>query len=210
VAEPTALAPLRRIVSIAAPLPIPNIDTDVITPMDRIMEGTLVEFAFEVLRFDEAGSPRPEFPLDDPAYAGAQILVTGANFGCGSSRETAVWAVKGLGFKAVIAESFGDIFFSNCFRNGILPVVLPAGEVDALVEAARSGETITVDVEAAFVEVDADRHFPFEIPPVRQMALIEGLDDLALSLRLADEISAFETRDREARPWVQGAALPSE
>ncbi len=204
------IAPLRRIVSKAVPLPLPNIDTDIITPMERIMDGKFVEFAFEALRFDADGAPRPGCALDDPAYRDAEILIAGANFGCGSSRETAVWAVKGLGFKAVISESFGDIFSSNCFRNGIVPVVLPAAAITALLDAAQSGETLTLDIERRVVEQEGGDRYGFEIPPLRRTALLEGLDDLQLSLRLADEITTFESRDRAERPWAQGVAMESE
>lgn len=198
------LEPLRRIDSQAVSLPVANVDTDVITPMERVMDGTFVEHAFEPLRFEPDGRPRADSPFDDPARAGAEILIAGANFGCGSSRETAVWAVKRMGFKAVIAESFGDIFRSNCFRNGLVPVVLGAADVTALMDAARVGETITVDVERGVVEHGGGaRRYAFDLPPLRRTALLDGLDDLQLALRLREEIDAFEARDRGARPWAQ-------
>lgn len=204
------ITPLRSIVSKAVPLPIPSIDTDVITPMQRILDGTFVEFAFESLRFDTDGAPRPDCPLDDPTYRGAEILIAGPNFGCGSSRETAVWAVKGLGFKAVIAESFGEIFGSNCFRNGVVPVVLPSAAVAELLVAAQAGQRITVDVNEQFVERGPGQRYGFDLPPLRRTALLEGLDDLQLALRLADEIADFEARDRAQRPWAQSVQSESD
>lgn len=194
------LDPLTRITSTATPLPNDSVDTDVITPMHRVMEGTIVEYAFETLRFDADGNPKPN-PFDDPTHSDDEILVTGSNFGCGSSRETAVWAIKGLGYRVVIAESFGDIFHANCFKNAMLPVVLAPDQVGALLDLARSRAPITVDVAAATVST-ADNTFPFELPRLRQTALLEGLDDLDLALRMDDAITAFETRDRSSRPWV--------
>jgi 3-isopropylmalate/(R)-2-methylmalate dehydratase small subunit len=195
------LEPIRRIVSKATPLPLSDLDTDVITPMPRVMDGRFVEFAFEPLRFGPGGAPRAGCPLDDPAYDGAEILVAGPNFGCGSSRETAVWAVKGLGFRAVIAPSFGDIFRSNCFRNGLVPVALPGAAVDGLVEDARAGRRIAVDVERLCVESGGRVH-AFELPELRRSALLEGLSDLELALRLEEPIAAFEAKRARERPWT--------
>lgn len=195
------LEPLECLTSTATPLPIDSIDTDVITPVHRIMEGSFVEHAFETLRRDADGNRRPN-PFDDPAHAGDQILVTGANFGCGSSRETAVWAVKGMGYRVVIAESFGDIFHANCFKNAVLPVVLRRDEVALLLDAARARDPIRVDVAAATVSTGA-HSFTFDLPELRRTALLEGLDDLDLALRMDAEIDAFESAHQARQPWLR-------
>ncbi len=194
------LEPLVRVESTATPLPLDDVDTDVITPMHRVMDGTFVEHAFEVLRVDDDGRPKPN-PFDDPVHAGDEILVTGANFGCGSSRETAVWAIKGMGFRVVIAESFGDIFHANCFRNAILPIALPGSIVAELSDAARSHASFTVDVAGATIEVDG-RTIEFDLAALRRTALLEGLDDLDVARRLEQEVATFERHDRTRRPWV--------
>jgi 3-isopropylmalate/(R)-2-methylmalate dehydratase small subunit len=198
------MQPFETLTSRAVPLLVDDVDTDVITPMKRIMEGgnALVAYAFEPLRFDARGEPRPGFPVDDPAYAGARILVVGANFGCGSSRETAVWALVGLGYRCVIGTSFGDIFFSNCFKNGVLPLRLGEVEVAEIAAAARRREEIRVSLEEQSVCLEDGRRFAFEIAPIRKEAMLHGLDDLGLVLRRLDRIEAFEARDLEARPWV--------
>ena len=194
------LEPLVRVESTATPLPLDDVDTDVITPMHRVMDGTFVEHAFEVLRVDDDGWPKPN-PFDDPTHAGDEILVTGANFGCGSSRETAVWAIKGMGYRVVIAESFGDIFHANCFRNAVLPIVLPGSVVAELTDAARAHASFTVDVAGATIEVDG-RTIDFDLPALRRTALVEGLDDLDVARRLEQEVDTFERLDRTRRPWV--------
>jgi len=194
------LDPLVHVESRATPLPVDNVDTDVITPMHRVLDGTYVEHAFEILRVDDTGRPRSN-PFDDPDHAGDQILVTGANFGCGSSRETAAWAVKGMGYRVLVAESFGDIFRSNCFRNAMLPIELPAPEVAEVMAAARARATITVDVAAATMTIDG-RTFDFELADLRRAALVEGLDDLDVARRLIDDVDSFESRDRSRRPWI--------
>ena len=196
---------LVRVESLAVPLLVDDIDTDVITPMRRILEGlpAMVEHAFEALRFAADGTPNPACPLNDPRYAGAEILVAGRNFGCGSSRETAVWAIKGLGVRCIIAPSFGDIFRSNCFKNGVLPLTLPAADVAALAAEARlaSGRFV-VDLEACRITTPSGRAFSFAVSALRREALLEGLDDLALTQRRDDALRAFERTDRARRPWV--------
>jgi 3-isopropylmalate/(R)-2-methylmalate dehydratase small subunit len=198
------MEPFRTLTSRAVPLLVDNVDTDVITPVGRIMQGgdALVTYAFETLRFDASGTPRPDSPLDDPSYAGARILLVGANFGCGSSRETAVWAVAGLGVRCLIGPSFGDIFLSNCFENGLLPVVLPREAVEEIATAARRREEITVSLDDQSVRLAGGRRFAFDVAPIRKEALQRGLDDLGLVLRRLDRIEAFEARDRRARPWA--------
>lgn len=198
------MEPFALLTSKAVPLLVDNVDTDVITPIGRVLQGgpALVEFAFEPLRFDAAGRLRPDCPLNDPRYAGAQVLIAGDNFACGSSRETAVWAVRGLGFRCVIAPSFGDIFHSNCFKNGVLPVALPADAVAALARYADGGvNLVVVDLDAQRVRA-GDASYAFEVTPLRKEALQSGLDDLGLILRRRDAIERFERADRERRPWA--------
>lgn len=198
------MEPFQTLTSRAVPLRLDDVDTDVITPVKRILEGgnALVTWAFEPLRFDASGAPRPGCPLDDPSYAGARILVVGSNFGCGSSRETAVWAIAGLGYRCLVGASFGDIFAANCFKNGLLPVVLPAEALEAVAAAAERHEDVTVCLDDQTVSLADGRRFAFDIAPIRKEALQQGLDDLELVLRRLDRIEAFEARDRTARPWA--------
>ena len=196
---------LTRIESLAIPLLLDDIDTDVITPLRRVLEGlpSMVEHAFEVLRFRADGSPQPSFVLNDPRYAGAEILLAGRNFGCGSSRETAAWAIRGLSVRCIVAPSFGDIFQSNCFKNAMLPSVLPAAEVAALGEQARQGAgNFVVDLEACRITTPGGRPVAFEVNALRREALLQGLDDLGLTLQRLAAIEAFEKHDRERRPWA--------
>lgn len=197
------MEPLKSFASKAVPLTIDNIDTDVITPIGRVLQGAaaMLEFAFEPLRFGSDGALRADCPLNDPHYRGARILIAGHNFACGSSRETAVWAVKAMGFCAVIAPSFGDIFFSNCFKNGVLPIVLAPADVTALADLARGGKEIAIDLEAQRIS-GAGFECRFEIAALRKEALVGGLDELDLMLRRAEALKAFEDRDQRARPWV--------
>ncbi len=197
-----------RVTGPAAPLLRPNIDTDVIIRAERLV-GTPKEamgrYAFEVWRFRPDGSEDPEFVLNRPPFRGAPILLAGPNFGCGSSREAAVWAIAGLGIRAVIAPSFSDIFAANCLQNGLLPVVLPQEVVRRLacqVEADPDHARITVDLAAqAVVGPDGTAH-GFAIDPDRREALLLGLDDIGLTLRQAEEIAAWQEQDRRRRPWV--------
>lgn len=205
------MQPFETLTSRAVPLLVDNVDTDVITPMQRVMQGgdALVAYAFEPLRFDARGQPLAGFPIDDPAYAGARILVVGANFGCGSSRETAVWALAGLGYRCLLGTRFGDIFFSNCFKNGVLPVRLDEAAHAEVADAARRLEEIRVSLEEQSVTLADGRRFGFDVVPIRKEAMLHGLDDLGLVLRRLDRIAAFEARDREARPWVYVPATRS-
>jgi 3-isopropylmalate/(R)-2-methylmalate dehydratase small subunit len=194
--------------AVAAYYPRANVDTDHIIRVERctkVEKAGLGKYAFEMARFLPDGSDNPEFPLNHEPFRQAQILVGNINFGCGSSREMAVWAIAGMGIRCIIAPSFGDIFFSNCFQNGLLPVVLPQDVVEKL------GETLAADPAHAKLTVDLARQKivapdgtenAFEIEPLRKKALLEGLDEIGLT-RLRDaEIAAFQQKDRAKRPWV--------
>jgi 3-isopropylmalate/(R)-2-methylmalate dehydratase small subunit len=195
----------------AAPLPQANIDTDVIIRIERLTGGDpagLGQWAFEALRYRPDGSENPDFVLNQPVYRGASILIAGPNFGCGSSREGAVTALMGLGLRCVIAESFGDIFYSNCCQNGLLPIRLTQAEVAALAAQTAAGD-FTVDLVARRVTAPDGTAFAFSIDPLRRAALIEGLDELGLTLKQMDHIRAWQAEDRRDRPWVWPAAAHS-
>jgi len=201
------MEPWKTLSSVAAPLLIESIDTDVISPMKRMLEGgdAIVKYAFEPLRYRADGSLNPDFVLNQAAYRDARILLAGPNFACGSSRETAVWAIAGLGLRCVIAPSFGDIFFKNCFQNGVLPIVLPLREVEALAAEASTGE-LRVDLERCELVTSSGRNLPFAVHPFRRRALLAGLDDIDATLERGSEISSFQTRDALVRPWVYPAS----
>ena len=192
---------------IAAPMPLVNIDTDMIIPkqfLKTIKRSGLGVNLFDELRYDREGREIPDFVLNQPAWRDAQILVAGDNFGCGSSREHAPWALLDFGIRCVISTSFADIFFNNCFKNGILPVVLPQDAVDALMEDARKGANArqTVDLEAQTVTASDGRSWRFEIDPFRKHCLLNGLDDIGLTMEKAPSIDSYETQMAQARPWV--------
>jgi 3-isopropylmalate/(R)-2-methylmalate dehydratase small subunit len=199
---------LHRVESLAVPLLRANIDTDIITPMRRIIARStrpLAHYAFEPLRYldgdGDRGLPNPDFVLNDPAFAGAGILLTGENFGCGSSRETAPAALHALGFRVIIGSTFGDIFSNNCFQRGILIIALDADTVAALAAEARQGRFV-VDLESRTIVSPQGLRVPFAVNPLRRELLLSGLDDIGMSLRLAAEIAAFQEADRVLRPWV--------
>ncbi len=194
---------------VAAPFMRENVDTDVVIRIERLVgpdRENLGPWAFESLRYRPDGSENPDFVLNHPHYRGARILLAGRNFGCGSSREGAVWAIRGMGIRCVIAPSFGDIFFNNCFQNGVLPIVLPQAEVEALAEEARAaaeaGATFTIDLEAQEVRTPGKRVVAFTVDPNRRQALLQGLDPIGATLLRDAEIAAFQARDRQERPWV--------
>ena len=197
----------RKLTSVAAPLPMINIDTDCIIPkqfLKTIKRTGLGKHLFYELRYDEQGKEKPDFVLNKPAYKGAQILVAGENFGCGSSREHAPWALRDYGFKAVIAPSFGEIFQNNSLKNGFLPVALTESEVDKLFYDAASfpGFKLIVDLGKQSVSTaDGSKSFRFDIDPFRKHCLLNGLDEIGLSLRHADEIRAFEEKRKAQYPW---------
>lgn len=198
---------------VAAPLLRINIDTDAIIPsreMKRVSKTGLCDGLFAGWRYTAVGGrePRPDFVLNQPAYAQATILLAGVNFGCGSSREHAVWALKEYGFRAVVAPSFGAIFYNNCVRNGLLPVELPEDVVQALAEATRGGAALRIDLERSEVVALGGAAYAFQIQPALREMLLEGLDPVALTLKLQDRIDAFQAQDRSARPWIY-AGLPA-
>ena len=181
-----------------------NIDTDVIIRIERLTagdRGALGRHAFEALRYLPDGTENPEFVLNQPAFRGAPTLIAGPNFGCGSSREGAVWALQGMGLRCVIADSFGDIFLSNCFQNGMLPIRLPEAEVLSLARACAAGVPLTVDLVAQSVTTGGVS-IAFAIDPLRREALLNGLDDIGRSLKRMDQARAWQAADRQRRPWV--------
>ena len=192
---------------IAAPMPLVNIDTDMIIPkqfLKTIKRTGLGVNLFDEMRYDLDGNEIADFVLNKPAYRNAEILVAGDNFGCGSSREHAPWALQDFGIKVVISTSFADIFHNNCFKNGILPVVLPKEQVDVLMEDAEKGENarITVDLEAQTVSTTDGTTFSFDVDPFKKHCLLEGLDDIGLSMQKMDAIEAFEGKARSRTPWI--------
>lgn len=197
-----------RVSGAAAPMLRANVDTDVIIPIQRLV-GTgrtgLGPHAFERLRYNKDGSDNPDFVLNLPQYRDSPILLAGPNFGCGSSREGAVWALMGMGFRAVLAPSFGDIFFNNCFQNGMLPIVLPeevVGRIAAETEAAQGARHTVVDLARQVVVTPEGAEIPFAVDARKKVALLEGLDDIALTLRFKDRIDGWYAADRAARPWA--------
>jgi 3-isopropylmalate/(R)-2-methylmalate dehydratase small subunit len=205
------MQPFTRLTGIAAPLPMANVDTDMIIPkqfLTTIQRTGLGEGLFFELRTDADGRRTGQFVLDRPPYDKAQILVAGENFGCGSSREHAPWALLDFGIRCVIAPSFADIFYNNCFKNGILPIKLPADQVALLMEDAKDPENpeLAVDLVAQTIRRPNGPVVPFELDPFRKRCLLEGLDDIGLTLERAAAIEAFEERDRRERPWLFSAA----
>ena len=196
-----------KLTAVAAPLPMINVDTDRIIPkqfLKTIKRTGLSKGLFYEMRYDEAGNPKPDFVLDQPAYKDAKILVAGENFGCGSSREHAPWALLDAGIRCVIAPSFGDIFYNNCFKNGILPIVLPQEQVDLLMDDAKRGANaiVTVDLEKQEITGPDGGTVHFDVDPFRKHCLINGLDDIGLTLQKADKIDAYEARQRQGEPWL--------
>jgi 3-isopropylmalate/(R)-2-methylmalate dehydratase small subunit len=194
---------------IAAPLPMTNVDTDKIIPavwLKTIKRTGLGPALFEAIRYKPDGSENPDFVLNKEPYRKAEILVTGENFGCGSSREHAVWALHGFGIRCVIAPDFADIFYSNASKNGILLVKLPQEEVDKLMEDAKKGENarLTVDLERQVVVRPDGEEIAFEIDSFRKHCLLNGLDDVALTLEKNAEIEDFEGGQKAATPWLYG------
>ncbi len=206
------MEPFTRVSAVAAPLDLPNVDTDRIIPARFLRKPRDVgygQFCFHDMRRRPDGTEDPTFVLNRSAYRDARILVAAENFGCGSSREGAVWALAGRGMRAVIAPSFGDIFHENCLRNGLLPVRLPAATVEALRRALHGapGAAVTIDLPAQTVAGPDGTSHRFDIDPFRKQALLEGLDEVGLTLRRATEIDAFETRHAAEWPWAMPGRL---
>ena len=192
---------------IAAPLPLVNIDTDMIIPkqfLKTIKRSGLGANLFDEMRFDRAGGEIADFVLNKPQYRDAQILVAGDNFGCGSSREHAPWAIADFGITCVISTSFADIFYNNCFKNGILPIALPQEQVDVLMKDAEKGSNarIEVDLEAQTITSSDGDVFTFDVDAFKKHCLLNGLDDIGLSLEKVAAIDSFEAKAATARPWV--------
>ncbi|MBK6678255.1 MAG: 3-isopropylmalate dehydratase small subunit [Rhodocyclaceae bacterium] len=210
------MKPFTYLDGLVCPLDRANVDTDAIIPkqfLKSIKRSGFGPFLFDEWRYKDVGEPdmdcanRPlkkDFVLNQPRYRGAQILLARDNFGCGSSREHAPWAIEDYGFRAIIAPSFADIFFGNCFKNGVLPIVASSEIVDQLFResVAREGYRLRIDLETQTVRNPAGEWFQFDITPHRKHCLLNGLDEISLTLRHADEIKAFEARHKAAQPWL--------
>ena len=197
--------------AVAAPLPMINVDTDMIIPkqfLKTIKRSGLGRNLFDEMRFLDDGGENPDFVLNKPAYRAAKILVAGENFGCGSSREHAPWAILDFGIVCIIAPSFADIFYNNCFKNGILPIVLPPAQVDKLMDDAGRGANavLSVDLEAQTITGADGAEIGFEIDPFQKRCLLEGLDEISLTMENETAISDFEARRRVATPWLDTTA----
>lgn len=201
------MTPFTTLSGIAAPMPLVNIDTDMIIPkqfLKTIQRSGLGKNLFDEMRYDRAGREIPDFVLNQPQYRNAEILVAGDNFGCGSSREHAPWALLDFGIRCVISTSFADIFYSNCFKNGILPIALPPEAVAVLMQDAEKGANarIQIDLAAQTVTTSDGEVFHFDIDPFKKHCLLNGLDDIGLTMEKAAAIDAFEAQAAAARPWV--------
>ena len=197
----------EKLSGIAAPMPLINIDTDMIIPkvfLKTIKRSGLGANLFDEMRYDGNGNENPDFVLNKPQYRSAEIIVAGDNFGCGSSREHAPWAIKDFGIRCVISTSFADIFYNNCFKNGILPIVLPKKQVEVLMEDAENGANarMEVDLEAQMVTSSNGDVFSFEIDVFKKHCLVNGLDDISLSLEKSSSIESYEATIAVERPWV--------
>ncbi|MCY4290136.1 MAG: 3-isopropylmalate dehydratase small subunit [Roseovarius sp.] len=192
---------------VAAPFPLINVDTDMIIPkqfLKTIKRSGLGVNLFDEMRYDDDGNEIEDFVLNRAQYRNAQILVAGENFGCGSSREHAPWAIRDFGIICVIAPSFADIFYNNCFKNGILPIALPQEEVDELMKEAEKGSNarITVDLKEQSITTSEGEAVRFELDAFKKHCLLEGLDDISLTMEKEDSIDAFERRAKAERPWM--------
>ncbi len=197
----------ENVSGVAAPMPLINIDTDMIIPkqfLKTIKRSGLGVNLFDEMRYDDDGNEVADFVLNQPAYRQAKIIVAGDNFGCGSSREHAPWALKDFGISVVISTSFADIFYSNCFKNGILPVILPKEAIDVLMEDAGKGENarIAIDLENQTVSATDGTEFAFEVDAFKKHCLLNGLDDIGLTMQKVDAIDTFEQSYSKSMPWV--------
>ncbi len=208
------MKPFTQLTAIVAPLDRANVDTDAIIPkqfLKSIRRAGFGPFLFDEWRYLDRGEPEmdcskrplnPDFVLNQPQYQGAQILLTRENFGCGSSREHAPWALEDYGFRAIIAPSFADIFYNNCFKNGLLPIVLDSDIVDSLFQEIEDGYQLSIDLEAQTITTPAGRVIHFDIDENRKFRLLNGLDDIALTLQQADKIRKYETERAQRAPWL--------
>jgi 3-isopropylmalate/(R)-2-methylmalate dehydratase small subunit len=201
------MQPFKKLSGVAAPLNMINVDTDMIIPkqfLKTIKRTGLGSALFHEMRTRPDGSENPDFVLNKPAYKKAQILIAGAIFGCGSSREHAAWSLLDFGIKCVISTSFADIFYNNCFKNGILAIVLPQAEIDKLMDDAERGANaiISIDLEAQEIRGPDGGMIKFEIDPFRKQCLINGWDDVGLTLRNESKISDFEAKRQREMPWA--------
>ena len=199
-----------KLEGVAAPLKIINVDTDMIIPkqyLKTIKRTGLGKGLFSEQRYKDDGSENPDFVLNKPAYRQAKILVAGDNFGCGSSREHAPWALQDFGIRCVISTSFGDIFYNNCFKNGILPIKMPKEIIEKLMDDASRGSNavLEIDLEKQEIKGPDGGTVHFEIDPFRKKCLLEGLDDIGLTLEKKSDIDTFEKKQREAQPWLHAA-----
>ncbi len=197
----------EKLSGVAAPMPLVNIDTDMIIPkvfLKTIKRSGLGVNLFDEMRYDRDGKEKPDFVLNKPQYRDAKILVAGDNFGCGSSREHAPWAIADFGIKCVISTSFADIFYNNCFKNGILPLVLPEDAVDTLMKDAEKGANsiIEVDLENQTIVSSDGEIFRFEVDPFKKHCLLNGLDDIGLTMEKEDHIAAYESKTSQQFPWA--------
>ncbi|MDA3887760.1 MAG: 3-isopropylmalate dehydratase small subunit [Allgaiera sp.] len=195
------------VTGVAAPLDLVNVDTDMIIPkqfLKTIARTGLGKNLFDEMRFDRQGRENPDFVLNQPAYRNAEVLISGENFGCGSSREHAPWAIKDFGIRVVIAPSFADIFFNNCSKNGILAIPMPQDVVDVLMEDARKGANarMTIDLENQKVTTSDGQEFGFQIDAFKKHCLLNGLDDIGLTMEKAAAIDTFEAKNATLHPWV--------
>jgi len=197
------MQPFRKMTGLVAPVDRVNVDTDAIIPkqfLKRIERSGFGQFLFYEWRFDEAGNPNPDFSLNQERYQGASVLISRANFGCGSSREHAPWAILDYGFRCVIAPSFADIFYNNCFKNGILPIKLSEEQVDDLFRRteATPGYQLTIDLENKVITDDSGLRIEFDLDEHRRQFLLQGLDDIGLTLQHEAAIAAYEEKRRAA------------
>ena len=203
------MQPFTRLDAPAAPLPLANIDTDQIIPkqfLKTVDRAGLAKGLFYDFRFDEQGREKPDFVLNQPAYKGAGVLIAGDNFGCGSSREHAPWALMDFGIRCVVSTSFADIFYNNCFQNGLLPVVLKADEVQQLMDEARGGNhVVSVDLEGQTVTSPSGAVFRFDIDAQRKEKMLNGLDSIGETLQADAAIDTYEMKRALAQPWLAGA-----
>lgn len=203
--------PFTTVTGPAVPLMRPNVDTDVIIRIERLTtlgKTELGPYAFEALRRRPDGNEDPNCVLNAPRFRNAPVLLAAENFGCGSSREGAVWALQGIGVRCVIAPSYGDIFWSNCFQNGVLPVTLPIAQVQALAVQCANGAALTVDLQACTITAPHGDVTPFTVDPLRREALLNGLDDIGLTLQDDGLIREWQAADRQRRPWAWPEVRP--